>query len=229
MAKESVSIVNLKDVVSSKSATKVEEKKFNSLNGFDSSLRKGARLLFLSSSMKTEKQTRGTRTFDFQFFWALDLERNKLVKVSRSGLSGGMGYREAPQPGVWNLNQDGSWYVLSPVEGDPAIQSRVSWGIGKVFPGAFDYAKEIVSIPKCFYLEVTGIEYLYSRNPVDASLQQSATQKDLSDLTFKEDLARSWDGKAEYPSLEFINDAVAKYNLCHEDKFTEDMILNLLH
>lgn len=223
MAKESVSAFELGDVATSKAASNVIEKRYTSLNGYDAALRKGAILLVLSDTMKEEDRVRGTIKFKYQFFWALDIERNKLVKVSRTGLSGGMGYRDCPQPGIWGLNEDKTWHVLKPLEDDPAIATRVSWGISRLLPGAFEYDKKKISIPRCFVIEVSDIEYLCSRNPVDASANDAYVGKELADCTFKPDLARMWDGKAYYPTRDFVNEVVAKYNSVHEIQFNEDL------
>ncbi len=222
MAKESVSAFELGDVATSKAASNVIEKRFTSLNGFDASLRKDAILLVLSDTMKEEDRVRGTIKFKHQFFWALDIERNKLVKVSRTSLAGGMGYTDCPKPGIWDLNEDRTWHVLKPQEDDPALATRVSWGISKILPGAFEFDKKKISIPRCFVIEVTKVDYLCSRNPVNASASAAEVAKELADCTFKPDLARMWDGKAYYPTREFVNEAIAKFNSVHESQFTED-------
>lgn len=224
MAKESITL-ELTEVMTSKSATNVLEKRFVSLNGFDTALRKGARLLVFSGNMREETRTRNGNTFKVQFFWALDLERNKMVKVSRSGLTGGMGYASLPKPGIWGLNEDRTWYILRPqVNDDEAKASFRAWGMSRVLPGAFEYSDKKISVPKCFLLKVDSIQYLYGRNPIDASLPSP----DLTDSSFHEDAARMWAGTAEYPTRELIDEAVAHYDQCHSEHFTDDMKLELL-
>ena len=228
MAKESVSVFDLSNVVASKAASNVIEKRFVALNGYDAALRKDAKLLVFSDSLKEEDRLRGGIKFKSQYFWALDVERNKLVKVSRTGLTGGMGYESLPEPGEWTLNDERTWHILKPQENDPAIATRKSWGIARLLPGAFEYDHKKITIPKCFVIEVKSIEFLCSRNPVDANASDSFVAKELMDNTFKPDAARMWDGVAYYPTREFINETVARYNACHETKFVDDMIANLL-
>lgn len=224
MAKEQVTSFELNQIEASTTAQNVIEKKYLGLNGFDAALRKNAQLLIFSTSMKEEKRERNGIKYKTEFFWALDIERNKLVKVSRSGLSGGMGYESLPEPGEWSLNEDKTWYVLKPNENDPAIQSRKSWGVGRLLPGAFDYEHEKISVPRCFIIEVNDVIYLCNRNPVDASSTEAYIAKELQDTTFKPDNARMWDGKAYYPTRDFLKELVDKYNSVHSDGFTEDTI-----
>lgn len=215
MAKESVSVFELTDVQTSKSATDVAEKRFIALNGYDAAIRKDSKLLILSSSMKEEERMRGTTKFRFQFFWALDLVRNKLVKVSRTGLAGGMGYEELPKPGIWGTNDEGTWMVLRPVEDDPAIATRKSWGINRVLPGSFEYNNKQIDVPRCFVIEVESIKYLFGRNPIDMSLPEATRASEMTDTTFKPDNARMWDGKAYYPTKEMVKEAIEAYNASH--------------
>lgn len=228
MAKEVINATELTAVTSSKTATNVLEKRFVALNGYDAALRKGAVILMLSDSLKEEDRMRGTIKFKAQFFWGIDVERNKLVKVSRTALTGGMGYEQLPQPGSWVLNDEGTWHILKPQESDPAVSTRKQWGISKLLPGAFEYEKQKVSIPKAFMIEVTSIQYLCSRNPVDASSTPGYLTKELSDCSFKEDAARMWDGKAYYPTKEQVADIVTKYNAVHSVIFDEDLVARLL-
>lgn len=228
MAKELVSVFELTAVESSKDASNVIEKRFTALNGYDAALRKDAKLLVFSSKMKEEDIVRGTVKFKSQYFWALDIERNKLVKVSRTGLTGGMGYEQLPAPGEWSLNEEGTWHILKPQPNDPALESRKSWGISRLLPGAFEYDHKKISIPKCFILEVNKIDYLCSRSPVDASANSTFVAKELADCNFKEDVARMWDGKAYYPERAYLDEVIVKYNSCHETQFVEDMINSLL-
>lgn len=228
MAKESVTVFEMANVMNSTTATDVAEKRYTSLNGYDAALRKDAKILLFSASMKEETRTRGANKFKSQFFWGIDIERNKLVKVSRTGLAGGMGYQQLPMPGVWGFNEERTWHILKPQEGDPAIQSRKSWGISRLLPGAFEYEKQQVSIPRCFIIEVTKIEYLCSRSPIDASASETFKAKELSDCTFKEDAARMWDGTAYYPTREKVSEIITAYNAVHTDKLTDEMIAELL-
>ena len=131
-------------------------------------------------------------------------------------------------PGVWGFNEERTWHILKPQEGDPATESRKSWGISRLLPGAFEYEKQKISIPKCFIIEVTGIQYLCSRNPVDASAAEAYKAKELSDCTFKEDSARMWDGRAYYPTRESVKQIMDAYNAVHDDKFTVEMMTDLL-
>lgn len=228
MAKETSTALELTDVTASKAASNIIEKRYTALNGYDPALRKEAKLLILSDDMKEEKRMRGSIKFTAQYLWALDVERNKLVKVSRTGLTGGMGYEQLPQPGEWSLNEDGTWHILKPQEDDPAIATRKSWGISHIFPGAFDYDNKKIRVPKCFVIEVKSVEFLCSRNPVDANAADKIVAKELLDTTFKPDAARMWDGIAYYPTREFVNEVVERYNACHEVPFSEDLVATLL-
>lgn len=230
MAKESISMVEISAIGESKTATGVDEKKYVNLNGFDTALRKDAKLLVLSTSMKKEtRKSRNGNPFDYHFFWAIDLIRNKLVQPSRTGLSGGMGYEQLPLPGVWSLNEEGTWHVLKPQEDDPAIKTRRNWGISRILPGAFDKEKNgKVIVPKCFVIEVTDVKYLCGRSPIDASASSTVKAKELSDCEFKEGIVRMWDGNAYYPSRELVAEAVAAYNKVHEQQFTDALIEELL-
>ena len=230
MAKETLSLVELDAVSSSQTATGVVEKRYTALNGFDTSLRKDAKLLVFSSTMKKDKKTFGGKSVDFHFFWGIDIPRNKLVQISRSGLSGGMGYEQLPAPGVWKLNEEGTWHILQPAENDPAIASRKSWGISRLLPGAFDYEKRgKILVPKCFVIEVHEVKYLCGRSPVDASASLSVKANDLADCTFKKDLIRMWDGVAYYPTRELVDQVVDAYNQVHSQPFTPEAVAELLH
>lgn len=228
MAKENITATELTAVTSSKNAVSVLEKRFIALNGYDAALRKGAVILMFSDSLKEEDRMRGTVKFKSQFFWGIDTERNKLVKVSRTALTGGMGYEQLPQPGHWELNEEKTWHILKPQEGDPALTTRKQWGISRLLPGAFEYEKGRVSIPKAFLIEVTKIDYLCSRNPVDASASSGWVAQELRDCNFKEDAARMWDGSAYYPTKDQVASIIDKYNATHNVVFDDDMIKILL-
>lgn len=228
MAKENIQATELTAVTNSQNATAVLEKRFTALNGFDAALRKGAIILMFSDSLKEEDRMRGTVKFKSQFFWGIDAERNKLVKVSRTALTGGMGYKQLPQPGKWELNEDKTWHILKPQENDPALETRTQWGISRLLPGAFEYEKGKISIPKAFLIEVTTIDYLCSRNPVDASASSGFVSKELRDCNFKEDSARLWSGNAYYPTKDQVADIIAKYNATHSVVFDDDLIKILL-
>lgn len=223
MAKENLTATELTAVTKSTDATDVLEKRFTALNGFDAALRKGAFILMFSDSLKEEDRMRGTVKFKAQFFWGIDTERNKLVKVSRTALTGGMGYEQLPEPGDWTLNEDKTWHILKPKEGDPAIATRKQWGISRLLPGAFEYEKGKVSIPKAFVIEVDTITYLCSRNPVDASAAPAYLAQELKDNNFKEDVARMWNGKAYYPTKDQVAAILEAYNATHTVVFDDDM------
>lgn len=211
MAKDAI-VLNLNNVKSSKDASNIEDKQFNALNGNDTALREGARLLLLSARMKEEKRTIGTRTFDSQFFWALDLNRGSMEKVSRSGLAGGIGYVQLPQPGQWTMSEDGKWLFLKPQDDDPAVRSMKSWGIRYTFPGAFYKDDKKMEIPRAFLLEVTHTEWLASRGPISVSAPVADKEKQMANSNFRAYGSRLWEGTARFLKPEELTEIISKWN-----------------
>lgn len=213
MAKEQSVVVTINSIRSTKKAAKVDEKRYLTLNGRDSAIKEGAKLLLLSSVMREEPRKVNGIDYKVQYFWAIDLLRRELVKVSRSSLAGGMGYSVMPGLGEWEENADGKWLILKPKADDPARNSFKSWGMQYIYPGAFKYDNQEISIPRCFVLEVETVEWLFSRNPIstDAPLDQKMAAQ--NDCSFKPYGARYWSGTACMPSKETIAHIIEDYNL----------------
>lgn len=209
---KSQAVIRVNEIVSNSKTSKMEDKRYRALNGSDSALRKGARLLFLSAEVKEEPRQFGNRTFTSQFFWAIDLDRKELVKVSRSGLAGGMGYEDLPEPGDWKTSADGQWEVLTPNPKDPAIKTRQNWGIRYVAPGCFTQSGDTVRIPRIFILEVERIQWLASRNPI--SMTDPTREREELDKTFRPYGACAWYGSIKWVAKEELAKLVkdlAKY------------------
>lgn len=207
MAK-SQAMVNVANLVKNSKTSKMEDKRYRALNGSDSALRKGARLLFLSAEVKEEPRQFGQRSFTSQFFWAIDLDRKGLVKVSRSGLAGGMGYEELPEPGEWKTSADGQWEVLTPQADDPAIKTRQNWGIRYIAPGCFTQSGDTVKIPRIFILEVEKIQWLASRNPLSMAAPSVEREREELDRTFRPYGACAWYGQVKWVAKEELAELV---------------------
>lgn len=205
---KSQAIVRVNEIVKNSKTSKMEDKRYRALNGSDSALRKGARLLFLSAEVKEEPRQFGQRTFASQFFWAIDLDRRELVKVSRSGLAGGMGYEGLPEPGEWKTSADGQWEVLTPQADDPAIKTRQNWGIRYIAPGCFAQSGDTVKIPRIFILEVERIQWLASRNPISMSAPTLEKDREELDRTFRPYGACAWYGQVKWVAKEELAELV---------------------
>lgn len=213
-AMKAQAVVRVNEIVSNSKTSKMEDKRYRALNGSDSALRKGARLLFLSAEVKEEPRQFGQRSFTSQFFWAIDLDRKELVKVSRSGLAGGMGYEDLPAPGDWKTSADGQWEVLTPDPEDPAVKTRQNWGIRYVAPGCFAQSGDTVKIPRVFILEVEKIQWLASRNPISMAAPVIEREREELDRTFRPYGACAWYGQVKWVAKDELAELVkdlAKY------------------
>ena len=184
------------------------EKQVQAINGADQTLYLGVRLIVLSAHAKKDKRVYNGVSRDVTVFPALDIDRGEVVLVTRTGLTGGMGYKELPQPGKWEKSQDGEWLFLKPQEEDPAIKSMVQWGIKKLLPGTVEKS----AIRRCFYLTISNVTYIAGRGPVSSSEEPTKIAELTSDLAFKPYSLRSWEGEAHFIKSEELEELLREYN-----------------
>lgn len=203
-------------VVANSTPASLSDKQVKALNGFDSLIRTGAKFLILSGFVATEKaisQVTKTR-YDRDFVWVIDREKG-LKKVNRTSLVGGIGYLKANTiPGVWHLNQEGTWYTLQPAEDDAATRETfTSWGISKILPESFviqedDEGKKRTMIPNVMMIEITKTGYVASHSPISKedymkkpSLQDDKLLKPFSQFY--------WEGTGVYATPAEVDEFIA--------------------
>ena len=184
------------------------EKQLAAINGADQALYLGARLLVLSSHAKSVKRTYNKVAYDVTVFPALDLAMGEVVLVTRTGLTGGMGYGELPQPGTWETSSDGNWMFLKPQEDDPAVKSMVQWGIKYLLPGIVEGS----AVKRCFYLEIRSVTYVAGRGPVSMEGSVEARTAEITNTAFKPHSLRSWGGDAHFVKAEELGELLKEFN-----------------
>lgn len=202
--------------VANSTAASLSDKQVKALNGFDSLIRTGAKLLILSGFVATEKAiSQATKkTYDRDFVWVIDREKG-LKKVNRTSLVGGIGYLKANTiPGVWNLNKEGDWYTLQPAENDAETRETfTSWGISKILPESFtikegEGGKKITAIPNVMLVEITKTGYVASHAPV-SKVDYERKPTLLDDKLLKPFSQFYWEGTGVYATPAEVDEFIA--------------------
>lgn len=211
------SLISFDTVKGSTRAMEVSSKLFNQLNGFDPAIYKGADLWILSDTICVKEVTKNNRTYKRLFFWALDVNDGQLVELKATSIKTAMGYTECPNPGMWVQTDDHKWWVLKPKADDPALKSFVRWGIGEILPNAFEEVGTTIKVPHVIRLQITDIDYVTSKSPIDANGDRLVVEEAKNDTSFVPGTTRRWHGTASYPTKEELAQMVQAHNDKHPE------------
>lgn len=211
--------ISLATAQASKKAEFKDNKHLKVLNGYDALIRTGADLLILSGAVRTEVVSGPKGKYNRAFLWVLDADKG-LKTVSRSALSGGMGYEKANIiEGEWKWNAEKTWRVLQPAENDEETRATFkSWGISKVLPESFEMDAKCIIIPHVMRLKITKTGFVAGKNPVSAADFQ-ATPSLCDDKHLVPYSQFYWEGEGHYATEAEIN----KFVEALKEKFPEQL------
>lgn len=198
-----VSVTDIENSVNVELSSKTEI----TLNGGGSSpIHGGADLLIMCVHAKEHTWGSGKNQYSGNAFTAIDSE-GELQWLGASALKGGIAYTQDPGAGVWEKNQDQTYWIWQPVE--EKNDTIVKWGIGQLLR-----LWEADSTPKaCVRLKVDEVRYHYSCNPIKV---EGHSKPAVSKGGFTKS-AKTWTGEAHFATAEEIQEFVKKAQELHPE------------